>query len=308
LDYGRALTELATARRTLPNNPDVYYFSALIDRRQGHWSDAVRNMKRASELDPRNASTVNSLAAIYGFVRSYQQCAEAKDRVIAIQPNEPGLKLQRAMLEISWLADTRPLHAAIEKISADDPAHAESEKLNGARFFLALYERDPVTAGRTVAALPEKDLNDDVGFGRAFWTGLVARMQGDVVGAHAAFDEARSVQEQLARARPDSGARLSGLGLIDAGLGRKEDAIREGRRALELTPVARDSLQGPEVVTNLAAIYAWTGERDLAIEQLQIAAKVPNGVHYGDLRLDPTWDPLRGDPRFEKIVVSLAPK
>src|SRR4029077_4523726 len=178
---------------------------------------------------------------------------------------------------------------------------------NGARFFLAFCERDAVTAGRTVAVLPEKDLNDDVGLGRAFWTGLIARMTGDAAAAHADFDVPRGVQQELARARPDSGARLSGLGLIDAGLGRKEDAIREGREALELTPIAKDSLQGPEVVTSLAAIYAWVGERDLAIEQLEISAKVPNGVHYGDLRLDPTWDPLRGDPRFEKIVASLAP-
>src|SRR5207245_919378 len=134
------------------------------------------------------------------------------------------------------------------------------------------------------------------------------RMKGDPAAAHAAFGVARAEQEQLARARPDFGTFLSGLGLIDAGLGRKEDAIREGRQAVELTPIAKDSLEGPEVVTNLAAIYAWVGERDLAIEQLEIAAKIPNGVHYGDLRLDPTWDPLRGDPRFEKIVASLAPK
>ena len=119
---------------------------------------------------------------------------------------------------------------------------------------------------------------------------------------------ARAEQEQLARARPDFGTFLSGLGLIDAGLGRKEEAIREGRQAVELTPVAKDSLAGPEIVSNLASIYAWIGERDLAIEQLEIAAKIPNGVHYGDLRLDPIWDPLRGDPRFEKIVASLAPK
>ena len=307
-DYDRALAELASARRTLPNDPEIFYFSALIDRRQGRWSDAVRNLERASELDPRNAFTLNSLAAIYYFVRAYHQCGEAKDRVIALQPNDARIKLERAMLQIPWRADTRPLHAAMEKISADDPSHTKNKELNGARFFLAFYERDTVTAGRTVAALPEKDLNDDVGFGRAFWTGLVARIKGDAAAAHAAFDVARAVQEQLARARPDSGGRLAGLGLIDAGLGRKEDAIREGRQAVELTPIAKDSLEGPEVVINLAAIYAWVGERDLAIEQLEIAAKIPNGVHYGDLRLDPTWDPLRGDARFEKIVASLAPK
>ena len=216
-DYDRALAELATARRTLPNNPEVYYFSALIDRRQGRWSDAVHNLERASELDPRNAFTINGLAAIYYFVRAYQQCGEAKDRVIALQPNDARIKLERAMLEISWRADTRPLHAAMEKISADDPSHTKNEELNGARFFLAFYERDTVTAGRTVAALPEKDLNDDVGFGRAFWTGLVARTKGDAAAALAAFDVARAVQEQLARARPDSGGRLAGLGLIDMG-------------------------------------------------------------------------------------------
>ncbi|PYK98582.1 MAG: hypothetical protein DME32_13990, partial [Verrucomicrobia bacterium] len=275
-DYDRALAELATARRTLPNNPEVYYFSALIDHRQGRWPAAVHNMERASELDPRNAFTLNGLAANYYFVRAYQQCGEAKDRVIALQPNDARIKLERAMLEISWRADTRPLQAAMEKISADDTAHTKNEELNGARFFLAFYERDTVTADRTVAALPEKDLNDDIGYGRAFWTGLVARTKGDAAAAHAAFDVARAVQEQLARARPDSGGRLAGLGLIDAGLGRKEDAIREGRQAVELTP--------------------------------KISAKIPNGVHYGDLRLDPTWDPLRGDPRFEKIVASLAPK
>src|SRR5204863_8963733 len=161
-------------------------------------------------------------------------------------------------------------------ISAEDHAHKKNEELNGARFFLAFYERDNVTASRTVAALPEKDLNDDVGLGRAFWMGLLARMKGDAAAAHAAFDVARAVQQQLVQARPYSGARLSGLGLIDAGLGRKEDAIREGRQAVELTPIAKDSLEGPEVVTNLAAIYAWAGQRDLAIEQLEIAAKIPN--------------------------------
>jgi serine/threonine-protein kinase len=308
-DYDRARSELAIARRGLPNNARIFEFTALIDRRQGRWSDAVHNWERASELDPQNAYTLNGLAAIYWFERAYQQAADAKDRVLALKSNDLRTKLERAGLEISWRADTRPLHAAIEKILADDPAQAENEDLKPARFCLAYLERDPVAAGRVVAALPEKNsFNDDFGYGRAFWTGLVARMKGDPAAAHAAFDVARAVQQQLVQARPDSGGRLSGLGLIDAGLGRKEDAIREGRQAVELMPIAKDSLEGPEVVTNLAAIYAWVGERNLAIEQLEIAAKIPNGVHYGDLRLDPTWDPLRGDPRFEKMVASLAPK
>jgi len=269
----------------------------------------VGNMERASELDPRNAFTLNELSLIYFFVRAYQQAGDALDRALALKPNDIATKVDRALLETSWRADTRPLHAVIEKILADDPAQAENADLKGARFCLALYERDPVAADRAAGAFSEKTpLNDDFEWSRAFWAGLVARMKGDAAAAHAAFTSARTDQEAVVRARPDFGPLLSGLGVIDAGLGRKQEAIREGRRALELTPIAKDSLAGPEVVSCLAIIYAWTGERDLAIEQLEIVTKIPGSVSYGELRLDPFWDPLRGDPRFDKIVASLAPK
>jgi serine/threonine-protein kinase len=311
-DYNRAGAELAIARRTLPNNPRVFHFSALIDRRQGRWSEAVHNGERACELDPRNTFFLEGLSDLYFFMRAYQQAGDAKDRLLALQPNDVTIKLERAGLEIPWRADTRPLRTAIEKILADDPSQTENESLNGFRFRLTLYERNFVAADRAAATLPEKNsLNDEFGYSRAFWTGLVARMKGDSAAANDAFDTARAEQQQLIRARPDSGAFLSALGLIDAGLGRREDAIREGRQAAELTPIAKDSVVAPAIISNLAAIYAWTGERDLAIEQLEIAAKVPNGphgVHYGGLRLDPMWDSLRGDLRFEKIVASLAPK
>ena len=309
LDYHRARAELAIAQRTLPNNPRIFLFSALIDRRQGRWFDAVHNMERAGELDPRDAFTLNALSVTYCMVRAYQHAADVKDRLVAIEPKDVRPRLERAALQIPWRADIWPFRAAIEKVLAEDPAQAENDKLNGALFSLAYLERNAVAADRAVAALPEKNsFNDDFGYGRAFWTGLVARMKGDAAAAHAAFSLARAEQEQLVRASPDFGIFLSGLGLIDAGLGRKEEAIREGRQAVALTPVAKDSLVGPEIVSNLATIYGWTGERDLAIEQLEIAAKIPHGVDYGDLRLDPIWDSLRGDRRFEKIVTSLAPK
>ena len=138
--------------------------------------------------------------------------------------------------------------------------------------------------------------------------GLVARMKGDAAAAHAAFSAARARQEEAVRARPDDGPTLCVLGLIDAGLGRKEEALREGRRAVELAPILKDSLDGADVLYFYAVICAWTGECDLAIEQLETLAKIPAGVIYGDILLNPNWDPLRGDPRFEKIVASLAPK
>jgi serine/threonine protein kinase/Tfp pilus assembly protein PilF len=308
-DYDHARAELAIARRSLPNNPRAFDLSGLIDRRQGRWPQAVRNFERATELDPRNVLLLTHLADTDFFLRDYQQASDVMDRILVLNPNDLSTKKDRAGLAISWRADIRPLRAFIERVLADDPAQAENDALKGARFYVALFERDFDAAGRVAETLPEKNSFDgDFEHGRSFYLGLIARMKGDVAGATAAFTAARAHEEAEARARPNFGPILSGVALIDAALGRKEEALREGRRALELTTRAKDLLTGSEVVANLALIYAWTGERDLAITQLQIAAKLPNGPDYGDLRLNPMWDSLRGDPRFERIVTSLAPK
>jgi serine/threonine-protein kinase len=311
-DYDRARAELAIARRTLPNHPQAFEVTGLIDRRQGRWSEAVHNLERASELDPRNIFLVLNVVGTYFRVHAYEQAGNALDRAIALEPNDGrphvGLRIVRGgELEMHSRADTRPWHAVIEKILADKPASTEEQSMKASRFQLALFERDFVAAGRAATALPQKNPLDD-GFSRDFWLGVVARMKGDLAAASAAFNAARAEREEALRARPDDARLLSSLGVIDAALGRKEDALREGRRAVELMPIAKDSLDGPPLVSNLALIYAWTGERDLAIEQLAIVAEIPCGPSYGDLRLNPYWDPLRGDPRFEKILASLAPK
>jgi tetratricopeptide (TPR) repeat protein len=133
-------------------------------------------------------------------------------------------------------------------------------------------------------------------------------VRGDVAAAGAAFARARARQEEILRAQPDYAPALCVLGLIDAGLGRKDDALREGRRAIELLPVTKDSANGPALLHFFAVICAWTGEKDLALKQLDLAVQHPGPLSYGPLRLHPYWDSLRGDPRFEKIVASLAPK
>ncbi len=308
-DYARARAEIAIARRTVPNNPEVYELSAWIDRRQGRWSDAVRNVERASELDPRNFYLAANVAAFYFGSRplSYEQTRKALDRMLALRPNDINTRIDAGGgLEMHWRADTRHWHATIEKILAEEPASANDQAMKLQRFQLALFERDFIAAGRIVAAAPQ-DQDWLAGFNRDFWIGVVARAKGDAMAAQAAFTAAHAEQEAIVRAQPDVAPTLSMLGMIDAGLRRKEEALREGRRAVELMPIAKDSTDGPGLVSNLAWIYAWTGERDLAIEQLEIVAKIPGGPTYGELRLDPVWDSLRGDPRFEKIVASLAP-
>ena len=311
-DYDGARAELAIARRTLPNNPQLFEVTGLIDRRQGRWSEAVDNLERASELDPRNVFLALNLVGTCFRSRAYEQTSKALDRAIALVPKDRrppfGLRIFRGgRLEMYSRADTRPWHAVIEKILADDPASAEDPSIKEERFQLALFERDFVAAGRFATVLPQDNPLED-GFSRDFWVGVVARMKGDLPATSAAFNAARTEKEAAVRARPDDASLLSSLGVIDAALGRKEDALREGQRAVELIPIAKDSLDGPALVSNLAWIYAWIGERDLAIEQLAIVAKIPCGPTYGELRLSPVWDSLRGDPRFEKIVASLAPK
>jgi serine/threonine-protein kinase len=307
-DYDHTRAELALARRVLPNNPKLFYITALIDRRQGRWAEALRSSERASELDPRNVMLLTHLASACSFARAYAEADNAFARVLAIDPKNSDARLSRAFNALGWRADIEAFRAAVGKIKADDPAFAQTDGMAAAMCMLAVSDHDFAAASRTAVTFPENDSRDETGLGRKFRQGLLARVKGDAAEAHNAFTVARAEQEEAIRGRPDEVKLLCGLGLIDAGLGRKEEALREGRRAVELLSVSKDSLDGPIVLTEFAKICAWTGERDLAIHQLEIAAKIPAGPDYGELRLSPMWDPLRGDPRFEKIVASLAPK
>jgi serine/threonine protein kinase/Tfp pilus assembly protein PilF len=302
-DYGHARNELGIAARTLPNNARVFELTGFIDRRQGRWPDAVRNFERAMELDPRNVKILVSAVVTYEVTREYKKAREVADRVIALEPKNIAHRRGRAHIDIRERADTRPLHA-LDKMSGDDPVD---------RFRLALYERDPVAADQALNAWSQdsfdaRSMGGGMLFSRVYAKGLIARLKGDATAAHAAFTSARAQQEEAVRVQSDYGPSLCALGLIDAALGRKEQALQEGRRALGLAPITNDSLDGADVLYFNAVICAWTGERDLAIEQLETLAKIPAGIDYGDIRLDPNWDPLRGDARFEKIVASLAPK
>jgi len=309
-DYDRARAELALAQQSLPNNPQVYALAGALDYNQRRWADATQNGERACELDPRNLPYLIGLGGAYHWLHDYDQWARIMDRIVAYNPDlRPG-RFFRAWVEVERRADTGPVRAAIEKILTNEPGSDKDPWLAGARYTLAFYDRDGDTASNVAALLSQKDL---LAFfpilGRDFCLGVAARLKGDGTSARAAFMRARAQQEEEIRGRPDNVTLLSELGLIDAALGRKEEALNEGRRAMELAPSAKDSETEPVVKTYFAMICAWTGERELALEQLEILAKLQGGgLTYGDLRLSPMWDPLRGDPRFEKIVNSLAPK
>jgi serine/threonine protein kinase/tetratricopeptide (TPR) repeat protein len=309
-DYDGALAELEVARQTLPNNARIFQMMGFIQRRQGHWDDSRRNLERAAELDPRDLETLMDLSSDYARFRRYAEAKGWLTRALAVaEPDDVLMKLALPSGELALSANTRPLHEAIDSLRATNPAAVRSATA-GNWLFCALAERDGAAATQALSALGDKEIwiVDQVQFNRAFIEGLIARMTNDEQKAQSAFIAARAEQEKIVAAQPDFGPSWCVLGMIDAGLGRKEEALREGRRALELLPVEKDALVGRYLVRYFAVIAAWVGEKDLACEQVAIAVRPPSNVSYGELKLMPWWDPLRGEPCFEKIVASLAPK
>jgi len=307
LDYDRARNELSLAQKNLPNEPWVFVLTGYIDRRQGRWDQSIKNLERAVELDPQNPAILQQLALTYDPLRRYADEERVYDRAIAVTPKDASLRAARAEVELNWHADPRPLMSTIEAFVAQDSS--EAKHLAWVWIRGALCKRDYDGARHALAALPMDGCYDDTVPLPRFWCeGVVARMGGDNTAAHAAFTATRNEAAKLIADQPDYAEGLCVLGMADAAVGHKDDAIREGRRAVELMPVSKDAIRGPLLIQYLALIYAWTGEKDLALEQLSIAAGLPCRLSYGYLCLHPYWDPLRGNPRFEKIVASLASK
>jgi TolB-like protein/Flp pilus assembly protein TadD/predicted Ser/Thr protein kinase len=309
LDYEGALAELEVARQTLPNHPRLFRITGFIQRRQGRWEESTRNLERALELDPRNVSTLDNIADSYAYLRRYAEQKSKLDRILAIEPNDVLAKVGRAGVELDWKADTGPLRQLIDDIRATNPA--AMPQIAPSWLDCALAERDPAAAKEALLAADEISLGADaVRFPRPFVEGVIARMANDEHKAQSAFAAARSEQEKIVLPQPDYGPAWCVLGVIDAALGRKEEALREGRHAVELLPVEKDSVNGLHMIAYFAMIAAWVGEKDVACEQLATAVRGPSGLDltYGQLKLMPWWDALRGEPCFEKIVASLAPK
>jgi TolB-like protein/class 3 adenylate cyclase/Flp pilus assembly protein TadD len=307
-DYEHALAELTLARRLLPNDSLVFELTGFITRRQGRWDESTMDLERALELDPRNLFFLQQLSFTYEFQRRYRDLAAVLDRALKLVPSDPETRVARALIDLAERADARPVHATIEAVVAEGPAAARS--IADKWLYVALCERDNFGVSRALAVVPPEGISvgSNIWSPRAYFEAVAARARGDATVARAAFTAARTEVEKTTREQPDYAQGLTILGLIDAGLGRKDDAIREGRRAVELVPVSKDAIDGTDLILNLAVIYAWTGEKDLALKQLAEAAQLPSSLNYGWLRLHPDWDTLRNDPRFEKIVASLAPK
>jgi len=300
-DYERALAEFDVAKRGLPNEAQAYMAIGAIQRRQGKWAESTANLEKAAALDPKNGSLLLNLAFSYMATRNYDAADKILDRGIEAAPQS---FFERALK--GWLAIIRKGDFAVaEKALASVPPGIDPDGLvTLIRAWLLTLQRKFPEALQLVHQFPGKTLT-----GRSsapcptlFLEGELYWYQGDKVKAQAAFETARIVAEQLVQESPDDAARHGQLGMVLAGLGRKEEAIKEGKRAVELLPEAQDALDGPEVAVVLAQIYAWTGEHDRAFELLDHLLQVPSSLTVPILKLDPVWDALRNDPRFQALI------
>jgi TolB-like protein/Tfp pilus assembly protein PilF len=310
-DYVGALAELEIARKTLPNDPRIFELTGYILRRRGDQEEGLRNLQRALELDPRNFETLQEIPISYQNLGRWAEAIAALDRALIIVPDSVEMRTVRAVYELFWKGETRSLHQTIDSILAQGPSAIVPAADNW--FLCALAEHDAAAAERALVALNDNVCWTDGGIAlnHSFGEGLLARMTKDEARAHATFEAARTEQERIVQAQPDYGPTLCVLAMIDAALGRKKQALEEGRRAIALTPMQKDVRNGSCVLQYFAITAAWADEKELALQQLETGLHAPAApfvLSHGALKLLPFWDPLRGDPRFEKIVASLAPK
>jgi TolB-like protein/Flp pilus assembly protein TadD len=310
-DYERARVQLAIARRGLSNNVAASLLEAHMDRRRGNWEKAIGEFNQVSTLDPRNPISISELASTLAQMRHFRAAEQAYDRLIALLPDQPMLKVLKAM-DVSY-SKTGDDTAFWSTIAALPASMADHKGVLSFRLAFALVDRDWPQANELIDKLKGAEDEGNFAYGADMvpigcYSILLARLQGEHTGADSRFAEAREQLNQKLQKSSGNARLLSQLAVVDALLENKEAAISEAKRAVEMLPISKDAVEGPGIAENLAVVYAWAHELDLAFETLGPLTKTPNGVCYGDLKLDPTWDPLHEDPRFEKLLAELAPK
>jgi serine/threonine protein kinase/tetratricopeptide (TPR) repeat protein len=312
-DYDGAQAQLAIARRGLPNDTEVIWLGADVDMRQGHFEKAIQQLNEAITHDPLNAELLRTLGRRLFATHRFRAGEQVLRRLIEMFPNQPSYKLDLAWGMVTGTGDVVALSSAIAALPA---SVAEEGFVLSSRLGYAFAIRD----WRQVAQLLDKMRGreaDDFSYVQApvpvgCYSILLARLQGENVEGNSGFAQTR---EQLNQKVLKSGenpsvlpAELSNLAFVDALLGHKQLAIQEAKHASEMEPISKDAIEGPGLLENLAVVYAWSGELDLAFETLSHLRGTPFGLFYGDLKLDPDWEPLRQDPRYSKLLAEIAPK
>jgi TolB-like protein/Flp pilus assembly protein TadD len=307
-DYDRALAEFDIARRGLPNESEAYLAIGAIQRRQGKWAESTANLEKAATLDPKNADVLKNLCFSYMAQRDFETADKTLDRMIAASPQSFEARALKGFVAAQWKGDL----SVAEKVFSSIPPETDPDGLiTMARAWLLIFQRKLPEALQIVQQFRGETLfnTTTARCPKAFLEGEIYRLQGDEAKARTALEHARVVSEQLLREAPDDPGRHGQHGLILAALGQKQEAIAEGKRAVELLPESQDALDGPRGTAALAQIYAWTGEFDEAFRLLDHLLAIPaHGLTVPLLKLDPAWDPLRKDPRFQDLLAKYGAK
>jgi len=305
--FEMAEQELALARPRLTNSPAFHLLDASIHRRRGRWSESDRSFTRAVELDPNNSAAINLLADNFILERQYAKAIHVLEQAQARGLGSPILRLRIAAIEFARSADVDRFEAALKEAPADLDIGGSETPL---RILVALARRDFAGAHRALAASNRSEFQDvDFTFyyPRAWYEGAIARAEGRTDLVRDAFSSARRALEEKLKQRPGNARTLAVLGQVDAALGNTEAALAEARQATETTPLEVDAYDAPIILQGLAQVYCWMGEKERALDVVEKLTQIPGYLSYGYLRVDPSWDPLRGEPRFETIVQSLHP-
>ena len=300
-DYERALQELAAARRGLPNDADVIRAIGAIQRRQGKWDESTESYKKAASLSPQDAVLIRNLALNYVAMRDYPTAASLFDRAISLAPTDFEMQSLRAWVDVYWRGD----FGRFEKLlSTSSEAPDENPVAALARFNAQFFQRKFGDALAALAQTPFENMRGATStpLPKSFLAAQIYRAMGDAEKARASFEQALPIAERAVTDSPSDAARHILLGLIYAGLGRTEEALRAGNHAVQILPVSKDALNGPILQISLSRIYTMLGDYEQAISLLERSLTTINGVTVNELRLDPTWDPLRRHPRFQDLV------
>jgi serine/threonine protein kinase/tetratricopeptide (TPR) repeat protein len=307
-DYERALAEFARAQSALPNDSNIGAYVAAIRRRQGRWDEALATYERMEKLDPRNPNIIRNVLFTNTAMRRWPQAALAVARFRAVAPDSVVAKIQAGYVEFQWKGDS----GALQRSLADIPAGEDPDGLvTCMRWESAMLQRDFAGAADLLARSRRTDLSYLSGGlqPKSFLAGIAALARDDRAAARENFAAAAPLFEKAVQEAAGSANRHANLGLIYAFMGKREEAIREGRLAVELKPLAKDANDGAIVLCYLALIYARVGENDSAIPLIERLLKTPGAVDSVDYSITPSdlrfrweWDPLRSDPRFQKLL------
>jgi serine/threonine-protein kinase len=307
-DYERALEQFDIASRLSPNNGDIGRLIAAIKRRQGKWEQSLEAYERVATIDPQNPNTVRELIFTNTAMRRWPEAARWADRLRAMAPASIVAKIQSGYVDFWWKGDTGLLKSLLNEVPIGfDPDGG----VTSVRWEVAMLDRDYAAARRAIDASSTNEFSytNEGPTPRSFFEGCIALALGDIAGAQKYFQTAQPILENAVKEAPASAVRHANLGMLYAFMGRKDDAIREGRHAVELKPESKDAVDGVILSCYLALIYARVGEKDLALPLIERLLKTPGAVDsvdysitINDLKHRWEWDPIRNDPRFQRLI------